>query len=240
MAGLIRQAMDIKIQQLKALGPLIEATAYKQLKAGLSRLKLIAPVLQIFELTENFAGNWVFFIELNAKGCHLRQDITEPCLIRNNNAAAVTHLLRLDMLVGEGVFLHRRHMHSALMGKGRQTDKGRMFGGCQVNHLTDCPRRIGQALQLRLTQAVIAQLELKVRDDTTQIGVTTALAITIHRSLHHARPRLHRCEGISHSSIGIVVGVNPNGYLVQVMRFRHHCRRNAGHIVGQCAAVCIA
>jgi hypothetical protein len=56
----------------------------------------------------------------------------------------------------------------------------------EVEQLVEEVRRLGEPLERR--QAVDAELELEVRDDGDEVRVAAALAVAVHRALHHRAP----------------------------------------------------
>jgi hypothetical protein len=74
-------------------------------------------------------------------------------------------------------------MQAALVREGTFADPGLTLEGLDVRKLVDRARNARELLQLVRRDAVVAKLELKIRDDRTEIGVAAALTDAVDRAL---------------------------------------------------------
>ena len=100
--------------------------------------------------------------------------------------AVGAHLRRVDVLERARVAVHARHVHAALVRERVGAHVGLVGIRRHVAQLVDQVRGLGQVLQPLRRHAVVAQLELQVGQDRDQVGVAAALAVAVHRALHHA------------------------------------------------------
>ena len=68
----------------------------------------------------------------------------------------------------------------------------------------------GQRPELLVGQALVAELQLQVRDDRDEVRVAAALAVAVHRALHVRRAGRDRGERVRDAAAGVVVAVDPD------------------------------
>ncbi len=86
--------------------------------------------------------------------------------------------------------------------------------------------------------ALVAELELERGQDRDQVGVAAALAVAVHRALHHARALLDRDQRVGHAAAGVVVGVDAD--LHAIAQLGDHARGGLGDLRRQRRAVGVA
>src|SRR5205085_329037 len=84
-------------------------------------------------------------------------------------------------------------------------DEGLIVPHRQVRQLGDIASRGAEILQVFLTDGRVPELQLEVRDDRYEVGISTALAVSVHAALHLGAARLDRRDCIRHGNIGVVV-----------------------------------
>ena len=84
--------------------------------------------------------------------------------------------------------------------------------------------------------ALVAELELQVREDRGQVGVAGALADAVHRALHEARALLDGGERVGDGALQVVVGVDPDRHVEGI----DHRLRRLGDLERQARAVGVA
>ncbi len=72
----------------------------------------------------------------------------------------------------------------------------------------------GEPLDATLRQALVAELELQVRDDRREVRVAGALAEAVERSLHMAGAGLDGRHRVGHGATGVVVAVDADDRVV--------------------------
>src|SRR5271167_163215 len=77
-----------------------------------------------------------------------------------------------------------------------------------VGELVDQRRDLAHRLELRGRHAMVAELELEVRDDRDEVRVAASLAETVDGALHLRRARLYTGKRVGDRDFRIVVTVN--------------------------------
>ena len=114
-----------------------------------------------------------------------------PAQLGDQDLARVADRGGVDVLERRGIGGHAGDVHAALVRERVGADVRGVRVRDEVEQLVEVVRRLGQPAQLR--QAVVAHLELEVRDDRDEVRVAAALAVAVHRPLHHVRrPRARR------------------------------------------------
>ena len=93
------------------------------------------------------------------------------------------------MLIGFRIFLNRRNMQSTLVGKGSISNISGMAIGRTVEQFIKQTRHTCQLPQLFYSDARLVGpvlFEHQIGDQRNQIGITTAFAKPIKRTLHMA------------------------------------------------------
>ena len=75
-------------------------------------------------------------------------------------------------------------MDASLVGKGSVTDIRLVDRHIDVGDFTDIPCGIRQRAEVIVSDALVSQLQLQIRDDGAQVGIPAAFPVTVHRSLH--------------------------------------------------------
>jgi hypothetical protein len=113
------------------------------------------------------------------------------------------------------VGVHPGHVHPALVGEGVLAHVGLVGIGQEVEQLVRVVGGLREPGEPLRRDAVVAQLELEVRDDRHQVRVPAALAVAVERALDERRPLLHRGQRVRHRALRIVVGVDADARAVQ-------------------------
>ena len=134
---------------------------------------------------------------------------------------------------------HAGDVHSALVRERVASDVRCVGVGGEVEELVDEARGLAQRRELRLGQALVAELELQARDDRDEVGVAAALAVAVDRPLHVGRAGLDRRERVGHPTAGVVVTVGPD-LDADVSERTCHLERRGGNAVRERSPVGVA
>ena len=126
--------------------------------------------------------------------------------LAHQHLARVADLRRVDVLERQRIGVDARDVHPALVRERVLAHVGLVRVGRQVEHLRDHVRGLGQTLERR--QAGEAHLELQVRDDRDQVRVAAALAVAVHRALHHHGALGDGGQRVGHRALRVVVRVD--------------------------------
>ena len=124
----------------------------------------------------------------------------------------------------------------ALVGERRRADVRLPCLERQVRDLRDRPRRRGQRREPARRQQLVPALELEAGDDREQVRVAAPLAVAVGCALHVQAASGDGDHRVGHRAGGVVVEVHADGRPRPVSDLRD----NAGHVVGQGAAVGVA
>ena len=95
-----------------------------------------------------------------------------------------------------------------------------------------------QAIKTTFWQALVTQFQLQVRDNRREVGVTSALAQTIQRSLHMTCTAQHSSHRVGDGTTGVIVAVNADRDIVADMAF--HLCHDLLHFVRKASTIGIA
>ena len=150
---------------------------------SLGAFKGKALIFQFFDVGKHLKR--LVFGYIQAKLFGFAKQIAASRQVGDEDSGLVADLLRFNVLVAIDIAPHRRHMNTALVGKGAAADVGQMRIGRQVGNFGHGARQVGQGVKVSvLGQAGNAHLEHKVGDDTAQVGVAAAFAIAVDGPLH--------------------------------------------------------
>ncbi len=153
--------------------------------------------------------------------------------------ASVADHVGIDVLERGRIDVDARHVHAALVRERVAPDVGLVGIGGEVEQLVEEVRGRGQRAQLLVGHALVAELELEVRDDRDQVGVSAPLPVAVHRALDVDRALLDRGERARDAAAGVVVAVDPDAH-ARRLEPDHDRADRRGDVVGQRAAVGVA
>ena len=115
-------------------------------------------------------------------------------------------------------------MQPRLVGKGGGADIGRLAQRHTVEDFVQLPADRGErpqavARDAGLIAAGIGFLEQQGRDERGQIGIATALAQPVERTLNLAHARIHRRKAARHRIAGVVMGVDAKAVAGDTCRY---------------------
>src|SRR5437660_6104633 len=186
----------------------VDRLAHEELERRLGPLEGEALRLEVLQVAEERRHRRLVRLEVEAETGRLVEEVRAPGQVRDQHALAVADQVRVDVLVGGRVLLHRGHVEPALVSEGALSDEGLALVGLQVGELVDQVGDLGELLQLRGRDAVLPVLQLQHRDHRHQVRVPTTLAEAVDRALHlHAavRDALHR---VRDRQLAVVVAVD--------------------------------
>src|SRR5947208_5867004 len=195
-------------QAVEAHAVAVDRLAHEELERRLGPLEGEALRLEVLQVAEERRHRRLVRLEVEAETGRLVEEVRAPGQVRDQHALAVADQVRVDVLVGGRVLLHRGHVEPALVSEGALSDEGLALVGLQVGQLVDQVGDLGELLQLRGRDAVLPVLQLQHRDHRHQVRVPTALAEAVDRALHlHAavRDALHR---VRDRQLAVVVAVD--------------------------------
>ena len=184
-----------------------------QFQGGFGPFELKALEFQFLDAVQGFRHHRVFGGKVQAEVPGLEDDVAFAREFRHRDVPGIAHRFRVDVFVGPGVALHRGGVHAPLVGKGALAHVGLIAVGAHVGQLIDKAGEFAEALEVGLTEAIYAHLELQIGDDGAEIGVAAALPHAVDGPLDLVAARLHRGQGVGHRQLGVVVGVDAQGDL---------------------------
>jgi hypothetical protein len=107
-----------------------------------------------------------------------------------------------------GFFCNRRDVEAALVREGALPDEGLALVRLEVRELVHELRDVGELLQLRGGDAVVAALQLEDRDDRDEVRVAAALAEAVDGALHLHAAGLDARDGVGDRELAVVVAVD--------------------------------
>src|SRR5690625_3818331 len=99
-------------------------------------------------------------------------------------------------------------VHAAFVSEGAAADVRAAVDGVEVGHFVYETRDIGKMAELLGLDAVVAELQLKSRDDTRQIRVAAAFAQAVDGALNMPHTGANRVDTVGYRAPAIVVGVD--------------------------------
>lgn len=148
-------------------------------------------MLEILDLSDNMLGLLACRIKVKPHVLRLRYDIALPRELGDQHALFVSDLLRFDMLVRSGIAQDRRNVDASLMGEGGVADIRLVNRHVNVGDFADIPCGIRQRAEVVVTDALIPELQLQIRNDGAQVGVPASFTVSVHRSLYMPDTGLH-------------------------------------------------
>src|SRR6266571_1441873 len=177
-------------QAVEAQAVAVDRLPHEELEGRLGALEGEALRLEVLQLAEQRRHRRLVRLEVEAEAGGLIEEVRAPGQVGDQHALAVADQVRVDVLVGGRVLLHRGHVQPALVREGALPDEGLALVGLQVGELVDQMGDLRELLQLRGRHAVIPVLQLQHRDHRHQVRVPAALAEAVDRALHlHAAVR---------------------------------------------------
>jgi hypothetical protein len=140
------------------------------------------------------------------------------------------------VLEGARVGADAGDVHAALMGEGVAADERLVRIRRDVEQLVDEVGDSCEPRELFVRDALVAELELQVRQDRGQVGVAGALADAVHRPLNEAGALVHGRQGVRDGALEVVVRVDPDRHVECL----HHRLRRLGDLEWQARAVGVA
>src|SRR5437870_33301 len=177
-------------QAVEAQAVAVDRLPHEELEGRLGALEGEALRLEVLQLTQQRGHRRLVRLEVEAEAGGLVEEVRAPGQVRDQHALAVADQVRVDVLVGGRVLLHRGDVQASLVREGALPDEGLALVGLQVGELVDQMGDLRELLQLRGRHAVIPVLQLQHRDHRHQVRVPAALAEAVDRALHlHAAVR---------------------------------------------------
>src|SRR6266403_2048589 len=195
-------------QAVEAHAVAVDRLAHEELERRLGPLEGEALRLEVLQVAEERRHRRLVRLEVEAETGGLVEEVRAPGQVRDQHALAVADQVRVDVLVGGRVLLHRGHVQPALVREGALPDEGLALVGLQVGELVDQVGDLRELLQLRGRHAVIPVLQLQHRDHRHQCRVPAALAEAVDRALHlHAAVR-DALDRVRDRQLAVVVAVD--------------------------------
>src|SRR5437867_3286175 len=163
-------------QAVEAQAVAVDRLPHEELEGRLGALEGEALRLEVLQLAQQRGHRRLVRLEIEAEAGGLVEEVRAPGQVGDQHALAVADQVRIDVLVGGRVLLHRGHVQPALVREGALPDEGLALVGLQVGELVDQVGDLGERLQLRGADAVPAVLQLQDRDHRHQVRVPAALA----------------------------------------------------------------
>ncbi len=143
------------------------------------------------------------------------------------------------MLEAGRLLQHAVGVHPAAVREGVLADVRLVGVRRAVEQLVEVVGRLGERREAVRREAVVAELELQVRDDRREVGVAAALAVAVHRPLHVRRAGLDPGQRVRHATADVVVRVDAHAHAARRQRSREVARR-LGDLPRQRPAVRVA
>src|SRR5690625_6610314 len=142
-----------------------------------------------FELLDDAGTLAAVLVELDTQLFGLVVDIALSGEIGDQNPTLVSHRFRVDMFVGLLVLDHSTDVDPPFVGKRAPSYIGELVVGIEVGHFTYKTGKRCERVQLLIRHTGVVLLELKVRNDRTEIGIAAPLAIAVDSALHMGTTR---------------------------------------------------
>src|ERR1035438_1195424 len=181
-----------------------EGFADEQLEGALGGLEFVAFVLHLLDALEELAAGGLFEAVGEAVLLELKDDIAAAGKVADEDALAVADEFGLDVLVGGGVLEDGADVHAAFVSEGAFADEGLVVAQRKVGQLGDEAADAGETGEFVGTDGGVVELELKVGDDTGEIGIAAALAVAVHAALDVSGAGLDRGQGVGDGEIAMV------------------------------------
>src|SRR6266566_133223 len=195
-------------QAVEAQAVAVDRLPHEELEGRLGALEGEALRLEVLQLAQERGHRRLVRLEVEAEAGGLVEEVRAPGQVRDQHALAVADQVRVDVLVGGRVLLHRGHVQPALVREGALPDEGLALVGLQVGELVDQMGDLRELLQLRGADAVMPVLQLQHRDHRHQVRVPAALAEAVDRALHlHAAVR-DALDRVRDRQLAVVVAVD--------------------------------
>src|SRR5213078_968637 len=195
-------------QAVEAHAVAVDRLAHEELERRLGALEGEALRLEVLQVAQQRRHRRLVRLEVEAEPGGLVEEVRAPGQVRDQHALAVADQVRVDVLVGGRVLLHRGHVEPALVSEGALSDEGLALVGLQVGELVDQVGDLRELLQLRGADAVMPVLQLQHRDHRHQVRVPAALAEAVDRALHlHAAVR-DALDRVRDRQLAVVVAVD--------------------------------
>src|SRR5438552_3300888 len=152
-------------QAVEAQAAAVDRLPHEELEGRLGALEGEALRLEVLQLAQQRGHRRLVRLEVEAEAGGLVEEVRAPGQVRDQHALAVADQVRVDVLVGGRVLLHRGHVQPALVREGALPDEGLALVGLQVGELVDQVGDLRELLQLRGADAVMPVLQLQHRDD---------------------------------------------------------------------------
>ena len=149
----------------------------------------------------------IFLIQISEFSNFVKQ-ITFSRQIRNQDAPGVSYSIRIHVLISFGVFVDAAHMKSTFVGEGTPAHKRKVIGHHHIGGFTHKVGKGSQAFEFFRSDRLFTQLQLQRRDHGTEIGVSSTFPISVDGSLNHTGSSLDCGNGISHSQLAVIVGMD--------------------------------
>src|SRR5437870_7823114 len=195
-------------QAVEAQAVAVDRLPHEELEGRLGALEGEALRLEVLQLAQERGHRRLVRFEVEAEAGGLVEEVRAPGQVGDQHALAVADQVRVDVLVGGRVLLHRGHVQPALVREGALPDEGLALVRLQVGELVDQVGDLGELLELRGADAVPAVLQLQHRDHRHQVRVPAALAEAVDRALHlHAAVR-DALDRVRDRQLAVVVAVD--------------------------------
>jgi len=145
---------------------------------------------------------------LYAKFRGLVFDIAFSRKIGDKHPLRISHQLRTHVLICPGCFHDGIDMNPAFMSESAFPDKRSGFQGHEIGSIRHISGKRVQLGQFFSGDALCIHFFTTNRYDGCEIGISTALPITVNGTLHHGKTRSESSDGIGHCNPAIVMCVD--------------------------------
>src|SRR5216117_3015871 len=111
-------------QAVEAHAVAVDRLAHEELERRLGPLEGEALRLEVLQVAEERRHRRLVRLEVEAETGRLVEEVRASGQVRNQHALAVADQVRVDVLVGGRVLLHRGHVEPALVSEGALSDEG--------------------------------------------------------------------------------------------------------------------
>ena len=188
----------------------LQRLADEQRHRAFGGLVFVAFVFKLFDAVKNRLQLRRVVRELEAQFLRLDDDVAAPGEIADENVSFVADERRIHVLVAGCEFLHSVDVRAALVRKRGRAHPRQARIVAQVGNLVHERRKFFQLRQRLRRHGSFFQLQCDAGDDTGQIAVAGAFAVTVDRALHMACAHFERGERVRDAQADVVVRVDAN------------------------------
>ena len=182
-SGTCADHLDFVGVDLERGGDFLEGAANEEFERGIGGLEFVTIFLKFFDFGEDGAGGGRFFFDGDTEFAGFHHDVGSAREFADEDALTIADRGRLDVFEAGGKFIDRIDVHAAFVGEGGTTDEGGTGIVMKVGEFVDKAGKFGELAEIALGQDFFSEFEFKKREKGSEITVSGAFSVSVHRAL---------------------------------------------------------